>query len=121
MHEIIIERWGDPDRELSIWLFGSDRGVIADHGTNLIEALKAVNDFIPGVTLLVFPIKEPLPYGEVFRNHYFINPLHITEPLPHVFACTDSLISSYAGNHGAFFEDPANPNTPNTPQFGQVR
>ena len=106
MFDIAIEKWSDSDREINGWLFGTERHVVDSQGPILIECIKAINDFIPGTTLLVFPISEPPPYGEIFRNHYLINPIHIIEGLPHVFACTDSLISAYAGSHGPFFEDP---------------
>ena len=103
----IIQCWNDEHRGLKMWLFGNSEEIIDTYSILLIEATISVYDWIPKAPLMVFPIPLPQKTGQVFRDHYFINPVHCgTEMPPDVWVVTDGVIVNYAGGHEEFFKDP---------------
>lgn len=96
LFKIKIEKWRIEDRNLDIWLFGNKQYLIEEYGPQLIGATIAANDFIPGTPFMTLFIPESQKQGQVFRDHYFINPIHYQYDTANIFAITDSLIDIYS-------------------------
>ena len=95
--KMIIERHFDGHRNLKMWVFAANPALFDDYSNVLINGLVNVSDFIPGNPLLIFPISQKQRTGMVFRDHYLLNPIHITDDAPLIFALTESVIESDIG------------------------